>query len=171
MLELGSGCGLPGLAAWRAGASAVWLTDLPENVARLREVTQHNHGASGCVRVEPLDWTQPLPPAIVQTRFDLVLGADIVFWPALFDPLLTVLAGLNGSPRILLAIANRLGRGDDFERRAASHGWRLHDLPVQSDASDDARQERVEPLREPPPRLVEMLSLRRATATTHGEPE
>ena len=34
VLELGAGCGYAGLAAWLAGAEAVCLTDLPENVPR-----------------------------------------------------------------------------------------------------------------------------------------
>jgi hypothetical protein len=158
VLELGAGCGLPGLAAWRAGASAVWLTELPENIGRLREITQRN-GSPACVRVEALDWMQPLPPHIAQTAYDLVLGADLVFWPALFDALLSVLEALRGSPRIILATANRLGRGDDFESRAASRGWTLRELPVVTDPS------RAIDVYDFSPRLLEMT---RATSASQG---
>ena len=139
VLELGAGCGVPGLAAWRAGATAVWLTELPENVARLREITQR-HGSPASVRVEALDWTQPLPQAIAQTRFDLVLGADLIFWPSLFDALLSVLEALRDAPRILLATSssNWLAQGSDFELRAVSRGWKLWEHPVAAtDASFD----------------------------------
>ena len=54
VLELGAGCGLPGLAAWRAGAASVCLTELPENLPRLQQLVHHN-GASGTVSVEALD--------------------------------------------------------------------------------------------------------------------
>ena len=53
VLELGAGCGLPGLAAWRAGAASVCLTELPENLPRLQQLVHHN-GASGTVSVEAL---------------------------------------------------------------------------------------------------------------------
>ena len=139
VLELGAGCGVPGLAAWRAGATAVWLTELPENVARLHEITQR-HGSPASVRVEALDWTQPLPQAIAQTRFDLVLGADLIFWPSLFDALLSVLEALRDAPRVLLATSssNWLAQGSDFELRAVSRGWKLWEHPVAAtDASFD----------------------------------
>ena len=60
-----------------------------------------------------------------------MLGADLVFWPALFDSLLSVLEALRGAPRILLATcSNRLGRGDDFELRAVKRGWTLREHPA-----------------------------------------
>ena len=152
VLELGAGCALPGLAAWRAGASVVWLTELPENVAQLREIAQRN-GSPTTVRVEALDWTQPLPREVAQTRFDLVLGADLVFWPALFDSLLSVLEALHGSPQILLATcSNRLGRGDDFELRAMSRGWTLQEVMLPNSASPKQGFD----LYDFSPRLIEM---------------
>ena len=186
VLELGAGCGLPGLAAWRAGASAVWLTELPENVARLRAIvvgaasasapaggaatnrsamatgncnyididhTSQRNGSPACVRVEALDWTQPLPQHIAQTHFDLVLGADLVFWPALFDALLSTLEALPGSPRIILGTANhRLGRGDDFELRAVARGWMLRELKLPTDSSPQGFD-----VYDFSPRLLEMM--------------
>lgn len=131
VLELGAGCGLAGLSAWRAGAAAVCLTDLAENLPRLREIVaqqQVDELASGSVHVAALDWTQPLPPAIASTRFDVVLACDCVFWPSLFDPLLATLASLAGSPRVLLCMEERLGRAAEFCERARTQGWVLREL-------------------------------------------
>ena len=138
----------------------MWLTELPENLARLHEITQH-HGSPATVRVEALDWTQPLPQPIAQTRFDLVLGSDLVFWPALFDSLLSVLEALRGAPRILMATASsRLGRGDDFELRAVSRGWKLWEHPTgASNASFDVFDFS--------PRILEMV---RATSASGASP-
>lgn len=123
VLELGAGCGLPGLAAWRAGAASVCLTELPENLPRLQQLVHHN-GASGAVSVEAL--TQPLPEPIASRRWDVVLSADCVFWPELFEPLLSTLAALvHPTTRVLLAVSDRLGRCADFEALAARRGWAL----------------------------------------------
>ena len=112
-------------AAWRAGAASVCLTELPENLPRLQQLVDHN-GASGAVRVEALDWTQPLPEPIASRRRDVVLSADCVFWPELFEPLLSTLAALvQPTTRVLLAVSDRLGRCADFEALAARRGWAL----------------------------------------------
>ena len=54
------------------------------------------------VRVVALDWTKPLPDAVANETFDVVLAADCVYWPNLFAPLLATLAALvpprAGSP-------------------------------------------------------------------------
>jgi hypothetical protein len=57
VLELGAGCGLPGLAAWCVGARRVLLTDVAENIPRLSQLIEQN-GASSAVAVAELDWTQ-----------------------------------------------------------------------------------------------------------------
>ena len=156
VLELGAGCGLPGLSAWRAGAAVCCLTDLGENLPRLREIVAQN-GAPSIVRVETLNWTKPLPDCVATTRWDLIVGADCVFWPSLFDPLLTVLEALvqHSGPRIILSTVDRLGRGLAFDERARARGWEVSELPT----TYSLQQERFESDRaaqEPPPRLIEM---------------
>ena len=49
-----SGCGLVGLSAWRAGANSVCLTDLDENLDRLRQIVAANGASPQQVRVEAL---------------------------------------------------------------------------------------------------------------------
>ena len=143
VIELGAGCGLPGLASWACGARRVVLTDLPENLPRLDAVLAANGAgdASGRVRMSTaaLDWCQPLPAALMQP-WDLVLAADAVFWPALFAPLLDTIDALSrcgragvGGTRVLLASTDR-GRAAAFAAAAAAAGWTLEER--QLDACD-----------------------------------
>ena len=157
VLELGAGCGLAGLAAWLAGAKAVCVTDLEENLPRLREVVALNH-ATHAVSVTSLDWTSPtLPPAIAATRWHAVLAADCVFWPALFEPLLATLSALRaadgtGCPRFFFAITDRLGRMQQFEQIAHDAGWTL--LPLQMADDVGAASDSERPL---PPNSLEAM--------------
>jgi predicted nicotinamide N-methyase len=81
VLELGSGCGLVGLAAARLGASSVVLSDTPSATGvleLLRENAQLNEGEGCPVTVLALDWgddvgSEPLP------RFDVLLGSDVLY--------------------------------------------------------------------------------------------
>jgi predicted nicotinamide N-methyase len=151
VLELGAGCGLAGLSAWRAGATSVHLTDLMENLPRLRRVVDSQRGDSTAVKVAALDWTCPLPPSIATAHVDVILAADVIFWPGLFHPLLATLAALTcphertpppahpnrssemedrpvAAPRVILCAVDRLGRLAEFSERARLLGWRLQEL-------------------------------------------
>ena len=78
VIELGAGCGLPGLAGWACGARRVVLTDLPENLPRLDAILDANgvNDASGQLRMSTaaLDWCHPLPDALMQP-WDFVVAA------------------------------------------------------------------------------------------------
>lgn len=71
----------------------VVLTDLHENLPRLREAVLSN-GADGAVSVEALDWSEPVPAGLSTRPWDFILAADCVFWTDLFTPLLKTLAEL-----------------------------------------------------------------------------
>ena len=135
VLELGAGCGLAGLSAWCGGATHVCLTDLPENLERLRDVVKQNK-ATANITVTALDWTQELlPQPVTTTNWDVILAADCVFWPGLFAPLLATLGGLHMQSnsrinpcRIILCLTDRLGRGRQFLDQASDAGWIIRPL-------------------------------------------
>ena len=165
VLELGAGCGLAGFAASLAGAAAVCLTELPENLPRLRELIAAN--ACSVVSAEPLDWTQPLPPSIAAKRWDVILASDCVFWPGLFEPLLRTLAGLHAAararaeppPRAFLSMTDRLGRARQFAAAARERGWVLDELqPCQPAGSRAPPAHSLEALRREACELYELRS-------------
>jgi hypothetical protein len=152
VLELGAGCGVAGLAAWLRGAARVYLSELPENVPRLERIVALNDAASA-VSVVSLDWTAPLPPALVGIDVSLILAADCVFWPHLFGPLLSTVDAIHGNarrrgaptPRTILAMTDRLGRAREFAVAAQTAGWTLQRLPPHASA------------RPPPPQSLESM--------------
>lgn len=146
VIELGAGCGLSGFAARLAGASNVCLSDLEENLPRLRELVALNKASA--VSVHALDWTAALPPALASTRWDVILAADCVFWPALFEPLLQSIAALSAAggapadgrrPRAFLAMTDRLGRIQQFAAVAREAGYVLSRLKSASEAAAATR--------------------------------
>ena len=147
MVELGAGLGIPGLAAWARGASQVTLTDLEENLPRLRKAVASNL-AEGPVTVHALDWNAPLPHSLA-APWDLILAADCVYWTGLFKPLLRTLRSLCAAaaaaaaqgdasaverprppPQVLITVTSRLDRAEQFAAMAAELGWLAEELHV-----------------------------------------
>ena len=85
LLELGAGLGAPGLAAAKRGCR-VTLTDYEGVVLQFQRVSAAANGLAD-VQVRPLDWLDP-PPL---DRYDLIVGAEILFREEFFDPLLAVM--------------------------------------------------------------------------------
>jgi len=85
VLELGAGLGAPGLTAAAAGFS-VTLTDYEELILDFERI---NAAASKLdnVRFTLLDWLNP--PEM--ERYDVIIGAEILFREEFFQPLLDVL--------------------------------------------------------------------------------
>ena len=142
VLELGAGLGLCGLAAWVSGAAYVLMTDLPENVPRLQTVLALNEEPDA-VEVAPLDWTQPIPAHIAERRWDIIVAADIIYWPHLFEPLLSTVSillqcGRDSSAstpdrcRVLICTCDRLHRVEEFETLARRKGWTVIVRPLPS---------------------------------------
>lgn len=111
VLELGCGLGLAGIAAARAGAD-VTMADYDKDAlmfARWNAMTNLDAAAAGRVRMLPLDWREPPP-----RRYDMILGADIVYERRHFAPLAEFFsAAVRPGGCILLAEPDRQ-IGDDF---------------------------------------------------------
>ncbi len=90
VLELGSGVGLAGIAAARAGAR-VMLTDYePDALLFARYNAARNlpdEARRHRVRFVPMDWRAPN----LNLKFDMIIGADIVYERRNFDPILSLL--------------------------------------------------------------------------------
>ena len=129
VVELGAGAGLAGLASAVLGAARVVLTDLAENLPLL----QRNAARNGLdVSVAAFDW---LTPTTLGERFDVVLAADCVFWPELFEPLLNAIAAVaRPDGTLLVAVTHRLGRTDAFLEKLRRRGWTASPRPRRRDA-------------------------------------
>ncbi|XP_074532771.1 EEF1A lysine methyltransferase 3-like [Halichoeres trimaculatus] len=95
VIELGAGTGVVGILAARIGA-VVTLTDLPLVLPQLQTNISANMPPSGWPNTHPV--ALPLSWGEDQMNFpsdwDLVLGADIVYLPETYQPLVETLAHL-----------------------------------------------------------------------------
>jgi predicted nicotinamide N-methyase len=91
VVELGAGLGLPSLVAARGGSQVLATDADPEAL----ELLARNAEANG-VRLElaPADWHFP-DPLLEHAPFDLVLGADLIYFPSSADVLLELLPRLS----------------------------------------------------------------------------
>jgi predicted nicotinamide N-methyase len=79
VVELGAGCGLPGIVAASLGAASVALTDFATNLPLL-EVNLRAAGVRARASTAPLEWGAA-PPAGLRGSCDVVLGADLMYVP------------------------------------------------------------------------------------------
>ncbi len=116
VLELGCGTAAPGIAAELAGARVV-STDYDPLALRM---ARHNARLNGCTALvtHRLDWFRPdaVPKQATKSslvsglegRFDLVAGAEVVYFEKSFAPLLSVLIRYTApGGRILLSDQDR----------------------------------------------------------------
>ncbi len=89
-LELGAGLGLPGLVAARRGLPSL-LTDLDPDALEFARAAIEMNGLEETAQARSLDWTAP--PADLG-RFPLILGAEVLYQPALYPALVELLANL-----------------------------------------------------------------------------
>ncbi len=85
VLELGAGLAAPGLTAAACGCK-VMLSDYEELILDFARVSAAASSISG-VGFKLLDWLDPPP----MERFDVIIGAEILFRDDLFKPLLAIL--------------------------------------------------------------------------------
>ena len=111
------------------GAARVVLTDLAENLPLLQRNAARN---SLDVVVAAFDWNAP---DALGERFDVVLAADCVFWPELFEPLLNAIEAVaRPDGTVLVAVTHRLGRTDAFLETLRRRGWTASSRPRRRDA-------------------------------------
>ena len=113
ILELGSGCGIAGLAAALAGAKKIFLTDRKEVVPHLRQNVEINRAqipASSCVWVEELEWGTEIDQSpINKEAIDVIIASDCMYWASLYDKLIMTLLRLS-APRTLVLLVHQTRR-------------------------------------------------------------
>lgn len=134
-VELGAGCGLPGLVLAALGARAT-LTDLPENLPLLRANAEANAASAPGAECLALPWGDGSVEALRRDPPDppeLILATDVLYSHDGVEPLVATLAGLareaalarqRAAPaewrpaRVLIAAGRNRHAGDEFFRRA-----------------------------------------------------
>lgn len=130
VLELGSGCGLVGIAAGLLGAKEVTMTDLEYSLPLMREnmnlnMKQVQESRCDSITCAVCDWFNPpsvnifsfssretasaVAPSL-QLFPDVILVADCVWLEELVDPLLTTLDAFSGPATKVIVSYQRRGK-------------------------------------------------------------
>jgi hypothetical protein len=111
ILELGAGTGLVGISAHLMGAQYSLLTDLEYALPNLKQNVEHNSADNSTITVSMLDWFEQ---ATYPTgRWDVVLGADVVWLEHLVAPLVHTISSCIDSQSVLI-LSHQVGRLDVF---------------------------------------------------------
>ena len=98
VIELGAGCGLPGIVASQSGASHVTFTDGNEVVVNTLLEQNAKRYAKCPTSVCQFVWGNidhfNNVRSITRRSFDVVLAADVVQWPAVLEPLIHTIKAL-----------------------------------------------------------------------------
>ncbi|KAH7295965.1 hypothetical protein KP509_26G001400 [Ceratopteris richardii] len=109
-IELGAGCGLPGITAACLGAASVLLTDLSENLPLLKANVSSN-GLTETVMVANLEWGQQYDS--YNRSFDVVLAADIMYDASSIAALLRTLRCIAGASTCIILAYGRNRQAED----------------------------------------------------------
>jgi predicted nicotinamide N-methyase len=128
VVELGCGCGLVGLAAAALGAREVVLTDQVLFVAK-HNLRRNATGAGGAAlrrraKLSELRWGDAAGIARLRPPFDLVLGSDIMYYPAHYRALADTIGALSGARTEVLLVTRdgvpTKGEAGPHDSRAAA---------------------------------------------------
>jgi predicted nicotinamide N-methyase len=138
ILELGCGVGLPGLVAAHLGAD-VWQTDHEQNALMLATVNARQNGVTNLQQFAA-DWRTWAH----SVRYDLLLGADILYERAM-HPFLETIFWQNLAPqgRLLLSDPSR-PQALDFVAAMEKRGWCFEiDMQTITLPTDDPQRRQV----------------------------
>ena len=125
ILELGAGCGIVGITLSTILRNPqILLTDLPEAV----EILTNNVTllSSRKPKHQVLDWSEPLPPNVQFTKWDLVVVADCTYNPDVVPDLVATLGRIAaGNSQVLVLLAMKVRHESEmvFFELIDREGW------------------------------------------------
>ncbi|PRP80522.1 hypothetical protein PROFUN_11835 [Planoprotostelium fungivorum] len=126
-LELGCGCGLPGLVLGKLGAK-VLLTDLKDTL----DITQKNIDANSLrsnVEVAELKWGKDVGQ-VKGSPFDVIIATDTMYIPEEAETLLLTIEGLSSSNTVVyLSYGRNRYAEDEFKEMAVKHNYTIYEIP------------------------------------------
>ncbi|KAL6072086.1 Protein N-lysine methyltransferase METTL21A [Balamuthia mandrillaris] len=127
VLELGAGTGIPGLLLARYGAR-VTITDLPHVVPQMEWNADHNKPPSPLepCRAAPLAWGEK--SEAVTGTFDVIIGADVVYWERNFAPLIETLKEHSNDDTVIFMSWQKRRKGDTLFFRMLSKTFSYDDV-------------------------------------------
>ena len=121
IVELGAGLGLPSLCAAIGGADVTATDWYAPAVAFIR----HNADRNGApLRALEVDWRDP-PAALMQTPFDLVIAADVLYETRNVEPLATLIPRLCANDGEVLIADPRRNDASALLERLSGAGWTI----------------------------------------------
>lgn len=137
VLELGSGCGVPGLAVARCSPKKVYLTDLnPQTVENLQFNVELN-GVQDFVHASCMDWSEQ--STWPKERVDCLIGSDLIYQKTLVPLLTSVVMGTVKPGGTFFYVAPDTGRDgmDSFvgEMKSKCPGWKEEVAPQEYHAN------------------------------------
>lgn len=149
VIELGSGCGIVGIAlAELLPQCAVLLTDLPE----VEEIVARNIDTAivapnSSLEYQCLDWDEELPHGISSRRIDLILISDCTYNADSSPALVSILSQLvRKSPKaiILVALKRRHDSEDIFFDLMQTAGFRTLNKDIVRLPSQHGQEDQIE---------------------------
>lgn len=137
ILELGSGCGVPGLAVARCHPRQVHLTDLnPQTVENLQHNVELND-VKDLAQARCMDWSDP--STWPEERVDYLIGSDLIYQKTLVPLLMSVVVGTTKPGGTFFYVAPDTGRDgmDSFveEMKSKCPGWKEQVAPPEYHAN------------------------------------